>query len=74
MSVFLGTFGLVIMRKIMIVGKHYFWFLSFNVVWFEPILLAIMLIVTLVFRPEGILPEKSPSIKDYMRRVLKLES
>ncbi|MEM2661235.1 MAG: hypothetical protein QXS74_07945, partial [Nitrososphaeria archaeon] len=44
------------------------------VVWFEPILLAIMLMVTLIFRPEGILPEKSPRIKDYMKKVLNLES
>ncbi|MEM2154709.1 MAG: branched-chain amino acid ABC transporter permease [Nitrososphaeria archaeon] len=73
-GVFLGTFGLVLMRRIMIVGKHYFWFLPFNVVWFEPILLAIMLMVTLIFRPEGILPEKSPRIKDYMKKVLNLES
>jgi len=74
LGVFLGTFGLVIMRRIMIVGKHYFWFLPFNVVWFEPILLALMLMVTLIFRPEGIMPERPQRVKDYLRKVLKLES
>ena len=74
LGVFLGTFGLVIMRRIMIVAKHYFWFLPFNVVWFEPILLAIMLAVTLTFRPQGIFPEQPLRISEYVRKVLRLDS
>lgn len=61
LGVFVGTFILVVMRRVMIVSKHYFTFLPFDVIWLEPILLAIMLMFTLVFRPSGILPEK-PSI------------
>jgi branched-chain amino acid transport system permease protein len=74
LGVFLGTFGLVIMRRIMIVAKHYFWFLPFNVVWFEPILLAAMLVATLVFRPQGIFPEQPMKVSEYVRKVLKLEA
>ncbi|MEM1517784.1 MAG: branched-chain amino acid ABC transporter permease [Nitrososphaerota archaeon] len=73
-GVFLGTFGLVIMRRIMIVAKHYFWFLPFNVVWFEPILLAIMLAATLIFRPQGIFPEKPVRLNEYVRKILRLET
>jgi branched-chain amino acid transport system permease protein len=58
-GVLLGTFILVLMRRIMITSKHYFAsFLPFDVIWLEPVLLSIMLALTLIYRSEGILPEK----------------
>jgi len=62
-GILLGTFSLVIMRRVMIVLKHYFTFLPFDVIWLEPILLAIMLVLIMIFRPAGILPEKPSRIK-----------
>lgn len=63
-GVLLGTFVLVLMRRIMITTKHYFAsFLPFDVVWLEPILLSIMLALTLIYRSEGILPEKVRKIR-----------
>jgi branched-chain amino acid transport system permease protein len=74
LGVLFGAFILVLIRRAMIVSKHAFSFLPFSVVWLEPILLALMLMATLMFRPEGILPERPQSIRDYMKKVLKLES
>jgi branched-chain amino acid transport system permease protein len=73
MGTLLGTLILVLIRRVMIISKHAFSFLPFSVVWLEPILLAIMLGIILTFRPEGILPERSRSITDYMRKILKLQ-
>jgi branched-chain amino acid transport system permease protein len=63
-GVFLGTFFLVIMRRCMIILKHYFTFLPFDVIWLEPILLAVMLVLIMIFRPAGVLPEKTSRIKN----------
>ena len=73
MGTLFGTLILVLIRRVMIISKHTFSFLPFSVVWLEPILLAIMLGIILTFRPEGILPERSRSITDYMRKILKLQ-
>ena len=62
-GVVVGTFILIIIRRLMIYLKHYFTFLPFSVLWVEPILLAIMLGIILAFRPEGIIPEKPQRIK-----------
>jgi branched-chain amino acid transport system permease protein len=71
LGVMVGTFSLVMMRRVMIYSKHYFTFLPFDVVWLEPILLAVMLGLTLVFKPSGILPEKPPKLDQYMQKVLR---
>lgn len=63
LGVFSGTFFLVIMRRVMIIYKHYFTFLPFNVLWLEPILLAVMLTLAMIFRPAGIIPEQPSHIK-----------
>jgi len=64
LGVFLGTLALVLMRQIMINGKPIFQpFLPFDMLWLEPLLLAIMLMVTLVLRPQGIVPEKPSHVK-----------
>jgi branched-chain amino acid transport system permease protein len=70
LGVLAGTFALVMMRRVMIVLKPYFIFLPFDVLWLEPILLAVMLALTLTFRPAGIVPEKPLKMQKYMRRVL----
>jgi len=70
-GVLFGALILVLIRRVMIVSKHVFFFLPFSVVWLEPILLAIMLGTTLMFRPEGILPERPRSIMNYMKKILK---
>jgi branched-chain amino acid transport system permease protein len=59
----LGTFVLVIIRRLMIIIKQHIPFLPFDVIWVEPILLAIMLALTMILRPAGILPEKGFYIK-----------
>jgi len=74
LGVLLGTFSLVIMRRIMIIAKHFFLFLPFNIVWLEPILLALLLMFTLIFKPKGILSEKPLEIKKYMEKTLKLKT
>ncbi|MEM2179171.1 MAG: branched-chain amino acid ABC transporter permease [Candidatus Methanomethylicaceae archaeon] len=73
-GVLLGTFSLVMIRRIIIIAKHFFLFLPFSIVWFEPILLALLLLFTLIFKPEGILSEKPLEIKKYIEKVLKLEA
>lgn len=73
LGVLAGTFALVMMRRVMIVMKPFFTFLPFDVLWLEPILLAIMLALTLTFRPAGIVPERPLKIKNYMRRVLHIK-
>lgn len=71
LGVLVGTFTLVMMRRVMIVSKHYFVFLPFDVLWLEPILLAMMLGLTLIFRPSGILPERPLKLDQYMQKVLR---
>jgi branched-chain amino acid transport system permease protein len=62
-GVLAGAFLLVIMRRIMIASKQYFLFLPFDILWLEPIFLAAMLMLILVFRPVGIFPEKRSRVK-----------
>jgi len=56
---FLGCALIVALRRIIIVNK---WFLQavlfFPVAYFEQILLGALLIVVIIFRPDGIIPEK----------------
>lgn len=63
LGAFVGTFALVIMRMIMINAKPFFSFLPFDMLWLEPIFLALMLMIVLVARPQGILPEKPSRVK-----------
>jgi branched-chain amino acid transport system permease protein len=56
---FLGCALIVAMRRIIIVNK---WFLQavffFPIAYFESILLGVLLILVIMFRPNGIIPEK----------------
>jgi branched-chain amino acid transport system permease protein len=56
---FLGTALIVAMRRIIIVGKWFFdAVLFFPTSYFENILLGFLLIVIMIFRPSGLIPEK----------------
>ena len=57
-------------------------FLPFSVVWVEPLLLGVILILILMYRPEGLIPEKPIStlkettlgkISKFFKRILKIE-
>jgi branched-chain amino acid transport system permease protein len=61
-GVFVGTFAIVIMRRAMTILKNYFGFLPFSVLWFEPILMGIMLGLTIAYRPGGLIPEQPSKI------------
>jgi len=56
---FLGCALVVAMRRVIIVNK---WFLQevffFPIAYFEAILLGVLLIVVIIFRPNGLIPEK----------------
>ena len=56
---FLGTALVVAMRRVIIVSKWFFdAVLFFPIAYFEQILLGALLIVVMIFRPNGIIPEK----------------
>lgn len=56
---FLGTALIVAMRRIIIVSKWFFdAVLFFPISYFEKILLGTLLIVVMIFRPNGLIPEK----------------
>lgn len=61
-GVLLGTFLCVIARRVVLISKFFFDFLPFDVMWLEPILLGIVLILFISFRPRGIFPEKPAQI------------
>ncbi|MBN2334495.1 branched-chain amino acid ABC transporter permease [Candidatus Bathyarchaeota archaeon] len=56
---FLGCALIVAMRRVIIVNK---WFLEslffFPIAYFEAILLGVLLVVVIIFRPNGLIPEK----------------
>lgn len=59
MGVVLGTLIFVGARKLIIFYKGLFApYLPFDVVWLDMLLLGTMLILILIFKPEGIIPEK----------------
>jgi len=56
---FLGTALVVAMRRIIIVSKWYFdKMLFFPISYFENILLGSLLLIIMIFRPSGLIPEK----------------
>ncbi|GAG12468.1 unnamed protein product, partial [marine sediment metagenome] len=56
---YLGCILVVAMRRLIIVYKWFFdKYLFFPVAYFEQILLGVLLIVIMVFRPSGLIPEK----------------
>ena len=58
-GVTVGTFSYVTLRKLIAFYKEPLAaFVPFSVVWLDPMLLGVLLIAMLIFRPQGILPEK----------------
>jgi len=56
---FLGAALIVALRRIIIVYKWFFeQFLFFPIAYLENILLGFLLIVVIIFRPNGLIPEK----------------
>ncbi|MEM4657398.1 MAG: hypothetical protein QXX77_03120 [Candidatus Methanosuratincola sp.] len=59
LGVVVGTFVFVAVRKLIVFYKDIFApFLPFDVVWLDLILLGLALIIILIYKPGGILPEK----------------
>ncbi|RLF99527.1 MAG: hypothetical protein DRN47_03415 [Candidatus Wolframiiraptor sp.] len=79
-GVLLGSALFVTLRKVITFYKDVFKpFLPFDVVWLEYLLLGIILIIVLIYRPEGIIPEKpsrtlSRRELDQIMRELKLKT
>jgi branched-chain amino acid transport system permease protein len=66
-----GALIFVAARRVIEFFKDLFTFLPFDVVWLEYLLLGILLILVLIYRPEGIIPEKpTPTIRNKRLRVL----
>jgi hypothetical protein len=56
---FLGCVLVISMRRIIIIYKWFFdQYLFFPVAYFENILLGLFLIIIMIFRPNGLIPEK----------------
>jgi len=63
-GIFIGTLLILACRRLLIMSKHIFApYLPFDVIWLEPILLGILLLLIIAYRPSGILSEKSPRYK-----------
>ncbi len=58
-GVMVGTIAFIVLKRLIIIFKRPLEpFLPFDVVWLEYILLGLLLILMLMFKPEGLLPEK----------------
>jgi branched-chain amino acid transport system permease protein len=62
LGVVLGTFVFITLRRVIDFYKHQFaLFIPFSVVWLHSLLIGVILILILMFRPEGLIKEKSTS-------------
>ncbi|MEM0000705.1 MAG: branched-chain amino acid ABC transporter permease [Desulfurococcaceae archaeon] len=69
-GVFLGTFIFVLINRLLVYIKHYFTgLLPFDVVWFDYISLGIVMALILIYRPQGILPEK-PRVPGEIKEIM----
>ncbi|MGC9149329.1 MAG: branched-chain amino acid ABC transporter permease [Sulfolobales archaeon] len=69
-GVLIGTLIYVFINRIIIMNKHYLAaILPFDIVWFDYISLGIVMALILIYRPQGILPEK-PYIPSRVRRII----
>ncbi|MEM1986375.1 MAG: branched-chain amino acid ABC transporter permease [Nitrososphaeria archaeon] len=59
----LGTFLCIIIRRIVYWLKFYLVFLPVDIMWLEYILLGLAFMIVMIYKPEGILPEKPYQVK-----------
>lgn len=57
-GVMLGTLTFITLRKLIVFYKYSFALLPFDVVWLEYLLLGLIILLILIFRPSGMLKEK----------------
>lgn len=72
----LGTFLFITLRRLIIFFKHDIEiFVPFQVQWLEQILTGVMLLMIIIFRPQGLLPEKPTKMRglDYEKLHKELE-
>ncbi len=75
----IGTLVVILVRRTIIFYKHYFEaYIPFQVIWLEQIMLGVALILIMIFRPQGLTPEKPVKIRgirDYseIQKKLKLK-
>lgn len=62
LGVTVGALFLVLLRRAITILKQYLPALPFNVMFMEPILMGIMLLLVIILRPGGLLPAKPSSI------------
>lgn len=69
-GVLLGTFIFVLVNRVLVYMKQYLvGVLPFDIVWFDYISLGIIMTLILIYRPQGLLPEK-PYISREIREIL----
>lgn len=72
-GVTLGAFVFVTIRKLITFYKHMFaLYIPFNVVWLDTMLVGVVLIMFLLYRPQGLLPEKPTFTlsREKLRRII----
>jgi len=66
-----GTLVVILTRRMIIYYKHYFEaYIPFEVIWLEQIMLGLALILIMVFRPQGLIPEKPTRVRGLPRKLL----
>ena len=64
-----GTLVVILTRRMIIYYKHYFEaYVPFEVIWLEQIMLGLALILIMVFRPQGLIPEKPTRIRGLTKK------
>lgn len=53
-----GAFIMIVARNLIMYSKPFLSFLPFNPVWIEPVFLGVLLLLVMLKRPEGLVPEK----------------
>jgi branched-chain amino acid transport system permease protein len=62
-GVLIGVLTIIILRRISYISRNYLTFLPFDIAWLEPIMLGTLILLFLIYRSTGILPEKPTTIK-----------
>ena len=68
---FTGATVITLVRRLIIYYKHYFEvYLPFQVIWLEQIMLGLTLILIIMLRPQGLIPEKPTRVRGLPRKLL----